>query len=72
MEMKTRLTPALEMGLMKATASYEAPEVTLFISELEMPTLCVDEAGVIVELSFPDREALEQFQQQVAALRIEQ
>jgi len=69
MEMKPRLTPALELGLMKATASLQDPEVTLSPWDGDMPTLCIEEGGVVVELEFPDVESLRRFQQRIAALR---
>jgi len=69
MEMKPRLTPALELGLMKATASLQDPEVTLSPWDGDMPTLCIEEGGVVVELEFPDAESLRRFQQRIAALR---
>ena len=69
MDMRPRLTPALELGLMKATASLQDPEVSLSPWDAEMPVLCIEEGGVVVELEFPDREALARFQRQVAALR---
>jgi len=69
MEMKPRLTPALELGLMKATASLQDPEVTLSPWDGDMPTLCIEEGGGVVELEFPDAESLRRFQQRIAALR---
>jgi len=69
MEMKPRLTPALELGLMKATASLQDPEVTLSPWDGDMPPLCIEEGGVVVELEFPDAESLRRFQQRIAALR---
>ncbi len=70
MEMRPRLTPALELGLMKAAASLQDPEVTLSPWDGDMPTLCIEEGGVVVELEFPDRESLRRFQQRIAELRL--
>jgi hypothetical protein len=66
--MRPRLTPALELGLMKATASLQDPEVTLSPWDGDMPTLCIAEGGVVVELEFPDVESLRRFQRRVADL----
>ncbi len=70
MEMRPRLTPALELGLMKATASLQDPEVTLSPWEEDVPTLCIEEGGVAVELEFPDVESVVRFQRRVADLRV--
>ena len=70
MEMKPQLTPALETGLMSATASFQDPEVTLSASDGDAPALCIEEAGVAVELEFPDVECVLCFQQRVAPLRL--
>ena len=69
MEMKPRIAPVLELGLMKACASLQDPEVSLSPWDSQMPVLCIEEGGVVVELEFPDREALARFQRCVAALR---
>jgi len=69
MEMKPRIAPTLELGLMKATASLQDPEVSLSPWDAQMPVLCIEEGGVVVELEFPDREALARFQRRIAALR---
>ena len=70
MEMKPQLTPALETGLMSATASFQDPEVTLSASDGDAPALCIEEAGVAVKLEFPDVECVLRFQHRVAALRL--
>ncbi len=70
MEMKPRIAPALEMGLMKASAALQAPEVSLSPWNAAMPVLCIEEGGVVLELEFPDAEAFERFQRRVASLRI--
>ena len=35
----------------------------------DMPTLCIEEGGVVVELEFPDVESLRRFQRRIAGLR---
>ena len=70
MEMRPRLTPALELGLMKATASLQDPEVTVSPRDGDVPTLSVEEGGVMVELEFPDVESLRRFQRRIADLRL--
>jgi len=69
MEMKPRIAPTLELGLMKARAMLQDPEVSLSPWDAQMPVLCIEEGGVVVELEFPDREALARFQHRIAALR---
>lgn len=69
MEMKPRIAPTLELGLMKARAMLQDPEVSLSPWDAQMPVLCIEEGGVVVELEFPDREALARFQRRIAALR---
>jgi hypothetical protein len=69
MDMRPRIAPTLELGLMKATASLQDPEVSLSPWDARMPTICIEEGGVIVELEFPDRESLRRFQDRVAALQ---
>jgi hypothetical protein len=70
MEMKPRIAPTLDMGLMKASAALQDPEVSLSPWNAVMPVLCIEEGGVMVELEFPDADAFERFQSRIASLRI--
>ncbi len=68
--MQMKLTPALETGLMRALASFQDPEIGLSVSETGVPLLRIEEAGVTVELEFPDVDCLSRFQQRVGDLRL--
>ena len=64
------IAPALETGTLRATASFQDPDVRLReASEDEPPRVLVEEGGVAVELEFPDHGSLRRFQRRVAALR---
>jgi hypothetical protein len=67
--MQLRQIPTLEYGQSKTCASLHFPDVTLSNNEPELPTLCIEEAGVVLELEFPDAAALLRFQQRVAAVQ---
>lgn len=69
MGVRQRLMPALESGFMRATATLQDPVVTLLACGSSPPILCIEEAGVVVELEFPDAESLARFQERVAAVR---
>ncbi len=62
------LLPISKLGLTKTTALLNDPDVTLSPWDRELLTLCIGEAGIVIELEFPDREAFERFQAMVAAL----
>jgi len=67
--MQLRQIPTLEMGFMRATATLQDPIVTISAKDADPLTLCIEEAGVVVELEFPDLESLARFQERVAAVR---
>jgi len=62
--------PALEMGLLKASATFQDPFVHVAPWDHEMPTLTIEEGGVAIELEFPDVTALRRFQRRIADLRL--
>ena len=64
------IAPALETGTLRATATFQDPDVRLReASQDEPPRVLVEEGGVAVELEFPDHGSLRRFQRRVAALR---
>jgi hypothetical protein len=64
------IAPALETGTLRATATFQDPDVRLReASQDESPRVLVEEGGVAVELEFPDHGSLRRFQRRVAALR---
>ena len=68
MEIKQQITPTLEIGGTRVTATLQDPVLTLSAWDGEMPTLCIEEGGVVVELEFPDVESFRRFKTRVAAL----
>ena len=69
MDMRLQLTPAQERGLMRAAVSLQDPEVSMPPLDGGMPTVCIEEGGVGVDLEFPDIDSVRRFQQRVAELR---
>ena len=64
------IAPALETGTLRATATFQDPDVRLReASQDEPPRVLVEEGGVAVELEVPDHGSLRRFQRRVAALR---
>lgn len=70
MKLDLRAMPALEGGLLKASATLQAPTVQLSCWDTSMPTLSIEEGGVVVELEFADLRALRRFRRQITALRL--
>jgi len=70
MELKQQITPTLEVGGTRVTATLQDPVVTLSPWDTDMPTLCIEEGAVVVELEFPDPACLARFQARLAALRV--
>lgn len=68
MRPRMRLTPTLEAGLLKASATVQDPDVRLSEAEDEMPVLTIEDGGVVIELEFADRDGLHRFQRRVAEL----
>lgn len=66
--MKQQLTPTLEVGGTRVTATLQDPVVSLSPWDADMPTLCIEEGAVVVELEFPDADCLARFKARVAAL----
>lgn len=69
--MQLRQMPTLEFGQTRTFASLQFPEVTLSTNAPDLPTICIEEAGVILELEFPDAGTFARFQQRISALRWE-
>jgi len=65
---RMRLTPTLEAGLLKASATVQDPDVRLSMAVGEMPVLTIEDGGVVIELEFADSDGLQRFQQRVASL----
>ena len=64
------IAPALETGTLRATATFQDPDVRLReAAQDDPPRVLVEEGGVAVELEFPDHGSLRRFQRRVAALR---
>ena len=72
MRPRMRLTPTLEAGLLKASATVQDPDVRLSEAEDEMPVLTIEDGGVVIELEFADRDGLHRFQRRVAELALVQ
>jgi hypothetical protein len=67
--MQLRQVPTLAFGLTRTIATLQDPVVTVSDRESDPLTLCIEEAGVVLELEFPDTESLARFQSRVAAAR---
>jgi len=65
------IAPVLETGTLRATATFQDPDVRVQhrASADEPPRVLIEEGGVAVELEFPDLGSLRRFQRRVAALR---
>lgn len=63
--------PSLEMGTLRAAATFQDPDVRLTHTEERPACLRMEEGGVVVELEFPDRQSLARFQRRVASLKPE-
>lgn len=65
------IAPVLETGSLRATATFQDPDVRVQheASADEPPRVLIEEGGVAVELEFPDLGSLRRFQRRVAALR---
>jgi hypothetical protein len=70
--MQLRQVPTLAFGLTRTIATLQDPVVTVSDRESDPLTLCIEEAGVVLELEFPDAESLARFQSRVAAARWQQ
>ncbi|MBN1773202.1 MAG: hypothetical protein JXB32_18190 [Deltaproteobacteria bacterium] len=70
MELKQQITPTLEVGGTRVTATLQDPVVTLSPWDTDMPTLCIEEGAVVVELEFPDPACLARFQARLAAMHV--
>lgn len=62
--------PDLLSGLLKASATFQEPDVRLSCWNGEMPTLVIEEGGVVMELEFPDQGSLARFQRRIAGLLV--
>lgn len=60
--------PTLQGGLLKASALLQAPVVAVLVADGEVPTISIEEGGVVVELEFSNLRALRRFRRQVASL----
>ena len=67
--MQLRQIPTLDFGMTRTIATLQDPVVTVSDRETDPLTLCIEEAGIMLELEFPDGESLARFQQRVAAAR---
>ena len=67
--MQVRQIPTITSGLTRTIATLQDPVVTVSLQKTDPPTLCIEEAGVVLELEFPDPESLTRFQERVAAVR---
>ena len=61
--------PTLAFGLTRTIATLQDPIVTVSLQASDSPTICIEEAGVVLELEFPDPESMARFQERVAAAR---
>jgi len=62
------VAPSLEMGTLRASATFQDPDVRLAAEGNEGPVVTIEEGGVTVELEFPDVDAVRRFQHRVAML----
>jgi hypothetical protein len=70
MDLRQQITPTLEVGGTRVTATLQDPVVSLSPWDEDMPTLCIEEGAVVVELEFPDADCLARFKARIAALRM--
>ncbi len=64
------LTPALELGSLRAEARFQEPDVRLSCSRDEDPALHLEEGGIVVVLAFVDRASLCRFLHRLAHLSL--
>lgn len=68
MELRREIASAIEFTGTRVTATLQDPVITLSAWEGDMPALCIEEGGVVVELEFQDIESLRRFKARLAAL----
>lgn len=68
MKPQLALMPAQLHGFLKVSASVGTLDVRLAAFNDDMPVLQLEEAGIVVELEFMDRDGLEAFARRVSAL----
>ncbi len=55
------ILPTMEMGSLRAEAYFQDPDVQITRSRDDDPALQLEEAGIVMVLSFVDRESLRRF-----------
>jgi hypothetical protein len=70
MKLEHELVPTLEVGGTKVSATLQEPLVTLTTSDVDAPTLSVEEGAVALDLEFPSIDYVRRFQERIAALHI--
>ncbi len=71
MRLRAALVPAIEFGRLRASATFQDPDVRLVgPTDDDAPTLRIAEGGVEVELEFPDRDSLLRFQRRLSNLSL--
>ena len=62
------ISACIEMGRLRAAATFEDPILELRQGEDQPSCLRLEEGGVVVDLEFPDSRSLARFQRRMAAL----
>lgn len=62
------MCPALESGLLRASASMQEPDVRLSFNADDLPVVTIEEGAAVIEIELLDLDGLRRFQRRVAAL----
>ena len=65
------IAPCIEMGTLRAAATFQDPDVQIRQGEDQPACIRLEEGGVVVELEFPDHQSLARFQLRLASLKPE-
>ncbi len=64
------VAPCLEVGTLRASANFQDPDVRLNLEADGLPSLLIEEGGVLVVLEFPELDCLTRFVRRLARLPV--
>ena len=64
------LAPCLEVGTLRATATFQDPEIRIDEGGERAPRIAIEEGGVAVELEFPDLGSVHRFVRRMSTLHL--
>ncbi len=64
------VVPCMEVGIVRASATFQDPDVRLRFPDSESPCVRLDEGGVTLVIEFPDLDSLTRFVQRLARIPV--